>query len=163
LNTKINKISHSHSYKNNINSIGNNEKNSSNNKDNDYIGNKHQKSNNNHSKAFIDQNTTNKTPKDDSHNYSLRQKARLSNVSMNIKQNILNDIMSFSPLANNVSPSPFIISESDKKRLKRKSKSLFDSPILDRFDYEIREKKRNSRSSSEFMEKINSLKEKKCK
>jgi len=35
---------------------------------------------------------------------------------MNIKQNVLNDIMIFSPLPNNVLLSPFIIIESDKKK-----------------------------------------------
>jgi len=96
------------------------------------------------SKSFIDTNRSN--------NYSIHQKSRLSDVSMNIKQNILNDIMSFSPI--NASPSPFILSSSDRKKLKKRH--LFDSPHPKKFEIARRESQyeHEQRRKSEFLNKI---------
>jgi len=104
------------------------------------------KTNKNRSKSFIVTKHNN--------NYSLHQKARLSDVSMNIKQNILNDIMSFSPVVNNVSPSPFLMNENERQNLKKRN--LFESPKYKKFEIAKRESEREheQRRKSEFLNKI---------
>ncbi|ORX51840.1 hypothetical protein BCR36DRAFT_350870 [Piromyces finnis] len=99
------------------------------------------------SKSFID---TNRNTSD----YTQHQKARLSDVSMNIKQNILNDIMSFSPIMNTDSPSPFILSEKDRQKLKKRN--LFSSPQTKKFEVAQRESsiEHEQRRKSEFLNKI---------
>jgi len=111
----------------------------------DSNSNKRQKSTKNRSKSFID------THRND---YSHHQKTRLSDVSMNIKQNILNDIMAFSPIRHNTSPSPFILSDSDRQRLKKNH--LMDSPHPKKFEVAQRESQdeHEQRKKSEFINKI---------
>jgi len=44
---------------------------------------------------------------------------------MDIKQNILNDIMSFSPIVQNVSPTPFLMNKNERQHLNKRN--LFES------------------------------------